>query len=799
MTFDGQPNPPAYVLREASPAFTKLWMIPDCNGVVTIPSGLRKPAGNKPVYVAAGDVTVVGLPEGYGLTSRDGAAARVGFFEGATAFAGVHAGDSLELRPFDPGWRMDALLWIDPSNDATIFKHYKAGSYQSYYQPLTFTTATVAPDSGYVVEGIADVRGAERTTMRMWNGRSYMNFYKAQGTSNAGYEQLDSVFPFLSTACSSNGLPYLAFGEYGNSRRLQFVDFVEGRTVTNAVSNYTTIAPKFAVLVFGSQKGGGNSILGTWDKLFARSGQTLNDPIMKKKVDMWINGASVDPTTEKFSGGWDVISIKFPANTTVAGIGCENGATASTSGGKYLGEMVFLSSEPDEKTRQDIERYLAKKWGILGKYAGERKPAGAVNLAGSGVVSVSQESALTLSGSFAGTLNLAAGVEARVSGTRPGSEEDVRNLEPVLWIDPSAEGAISYDDATKHSVGNIYQHDVDKRTIETDLFLTSNHGGRSPVAWDGACAFGSARTWIDYNGVPGSHQGNTMRVHRVDDSKPASDVQVQMRTGFIVQDSCRGGGTPFLDNIYGTADVNALVRRRVTSDPSHQIYESATSDLLKKGNIYLNGQMLPYANGFTGGPEVFTFTATDLFPVGYFGCYVNSEGRQQGEIQGEILLFADLLDDSDRGKVESYLMQKWLGWIPAAYADYSAATLDGAGTLEVANADAAPSLASTFAGTLTVTETADFKMTLLADEQVEGALVAPQATLALPATATLTLSAVGKVEPGTYTLIDVADVGEAAFALDAAFSARYSSAKLVRTGGKVTVKVPVSGAMIILR
>lgn len=620
VTFNGAALPSKAVFAQSS-AGTACFL-PNADGEVSIPDGFAKPSSSEPWYYVLGEVRVSHVPEGYGLKPFNEATTPTLTLDGeADIFAGAAKEATVKLAPKPFGWQDKALLWLDPSDANTVYKHYHSATSPGYFNPeyvLTVdTSAGGGGESGDSVEGLADKRGAEKTTMRAWNARSFQNF------KTKGYEDLVDVHPFLSTAHATNGKAYLSFGKSSKLRRLQFVDFKSGVNITNAA--HTTISPKFAVMVYGSHNGGGYTMLGTAAEygFYYRGGNTLDDPITKAEVDVWMNGKKVDLATDRFSGGWDVISIdlsKGPAITTL-GMDGDKYETLKHPTGMNYGEMIFFSEVLTDEQRIEVERYLAAGWGLEDKY--EDVPfGGKARLAGSGTVEVAAKTAAEVSGTFAGTLNLGAGsVVTLLDGFRPYTEVQIRALNPTLWTDPSLEGVLTLNNLNQ--ITWLWQYDADRRT-DTDVALAASGTGRSPIAVKGARAFGPELTWIDFNGtneVGSSNNGNTLRMYTK--NTKTTDQKVNMQTGFIVQDSVRGGGTPFLDNIFGTS----MVKARVTGNPSDPIYASGTSDVLTKGSVYLNDKAVDYTKGFTGGPEVFAFTATESFPVGYFAQYNIRKGR----------------------------------------------------------------------------------------------------------------------------------------------------------------------------
>lgn len=800
VTFNGAALPSKAVFAQSS-AGTACFL-PNADGEVSIPDDFAMPSSSEPWYYVLGEVRVSHVPEGYGLKPFDEATTPTLTLDGeADIFAGAAKEATVKLAPKPFAWQDKALLWLDPSDENTVYKHYHSETSPGVFNPKYVLTVSASVggggESGDSVEGLADKRGAAKTTMRAWNARSFQNF------KTKGYEDLAEVHPFLSTAHATNGKAYLSFGKSFKLRRLQFVDFKSGVNITNAA--HTTISPKFAVMVYGSHNGGGYTMLGTAAEygFYYRGGNTLDDPITKAEVDVWMNGKKVDLATDRFSGGWDVISIdlsKGPAITTL-GMDGDKYETLKHPTGMNYGEMIFFSEVLTDEQRVEVERYLAAGWGLADKYV-DVPFGGKARLAGSGTVEVAAKTAAEVSGTFAGTLNLGAGsVVTLQDGSRPYTEAQIRALNPTLWIDPSLEGVLTLNNVNQ--ITWLWQHDADRRT-DTDVALAASGTGRAPIALKGARAFGPELTWIDFNGtneVGSSNNGNTLRMYTKKTGE--TDQKVSMQTGFIVQDSVRGGGTPFLDHI----QASGTVKSRVTGNPSDPIYADGTTTALTKSPVYLNDKAVDYTKGFTGGPEVFAFTASASFQVGYFAYFGNSQGAntgKYGEIQSEILLFDAVLGDDARHGINAYLMSKWLGYAPEGFVDFSAAKLDGEGAFTCADAAGAPKLAATFAGSMTVTgDSAELKTKIVTVNKVstvEGAWVASEATLLLPSAVTVTVEAVGKPRPGKYTLVDVkGDLSETTFTLAGSLAEMRPDATLKKDGNTLVLDIPDHGLMLLLR
>lgn len=791
------------------------------NAEVIDVSGLARPPSTDAHFKVAADATVRNVPEGFYVT--DIADGPVTMLAGVAepAFCAVPEGLSVKLGGNDSDWQSKALLWIDPSNDKTIY----------YYADTTGKISTTK-DGGTVsrklVLGLVDPR-AEQTDVKCLNGRAYRYGY---------YEGVPGAYPYL-VEKGQNGLGYLCFGAYQltNPRRMPFnsADLSSYACLTNAEAqpvsdeSYTSLTnmnksnvvltdAKFAIMVYGSENGGGKSLFYTSDGYLDRSGTSHEDGIVNRQLDVWLNGSKVtDPTTTGLSGDWDIVSIDLSgAPKGIAALGGKP-AGGEASGGQDYGEIILLDSVPSADERQFIERYLAKKWGLMSKYAGDGMPR--ARLAGKGIVHVQAGNEILISGCFKGILALASDAVVRLApAKRPSTEAEVEGLQPTLWFDPSAEGAVLHaNEPYTNSISAVYQRDPQKRQADADYLLSGtgfndNSKGRLPGLEIAARALGESRAWVDMNGAydryfvetEGLSYGNLLRLRT---SVGGSDMtNDSVRMGFIVQDSIRGGGTPFLDGISGS-DIKG---RAPNGDPSMAIYNNKTIAAVRESPVYLNGREVEQENGFTGSAEVFTFTGSEAFKVGAFGYYVNTQNnvgttletmKAYGEIQSEILLFDRMLDDTSRQGVEAYLMNKWMGYVPTGFSDLSETTVAGTGTVIVPNAASRPKFASTYTGELVLEEnrlTFDYR-----ERQVGNPVTAGSLTVSGPLEVVVDFQCVPKA--GTYRLLTLG-------ALPADFSAMVTasgafggkaadrlSLKVDADAGTVDLVVAAKGLILLFR
>ena len=219
-----------------------------------------------------------------------------------------------------------------------------------------------------------------------------------------------------------------------------------------------------AVMVFGSQNGGGRGLVGGYSGngrwtcnnstnpacggIYPRSGTgtdySLTNTIFSSYRDTWVDGAQVDPTNTAPNGSWQIISFNGKGSYFRA-IG--NGADHTYSGGQNYGEiLVFTNAALTAVQRQAVENYLAMKWGLTNAFpvkgtvtvaAGATVKGAVANVAGAGTWTMDvPESRVSMDGTFAGT----------VSGAGEIAVADAANL-------PSLDA--SYSGAATVSGGNL--------------------------------------------------------------------------------------------------------------------------------------------------------------------------------------------------------------------------------------------------------------------------------------------------------------------------------------------------------
>lgn len=746
--------------------------------------------------VVSGDAT---LPEvAAGVTVRTVAGGVVRTSDGAALAAALGA------RP---------ALWLDAAKAATC----------EQYLNCVFT-------NGIVVRRWNDCR-PDQTALYGLNPRG------------EGYVR---VYPYVKTN-ALNGLNVVSMGALEGKvpREYGHVNVKDGTPIAgdDAVQPETRRMPfnrpilfRTAIAVVNSAFGGGPAILGgfkdgTWKDLtadekanfaeaktaclLARGGggttadyQNPATPIFAKYRRTWVDGEAVDPTVTGYGGGWQIVSFESAteAGEEVRSLAMQAGA--KPSGGIDYAEVLVYTNALTAAERRAVERYLAHKWGVSARAA--QTP---VN--GTGTVVV--EGDLRAAGAFAGTVELTDGARLDLASVPPPPGEEAVPVEGrAAWFDPDAaadlvlgstqdgaEGDLVYalfDRGLPHETGTFYLHG-------TYNPKAAGAGDRRPRAVRGARGDGPERTWLAFREAPEAFDGggNTLRlktdvslISNTTASAFYSNTTCPTRTAFIVSDSCYGGGTPVMDKV----DGSGLVRRRrdVGDDFTKPIWADKTSGSITGGVTRLNGAALDGTKiGFSGAPEVFSFTTTNDFPAAFFGSYLNGNNSEGGtEVLGEILLYDRVLEGDERDGIERYLMYKWLGVATGGACDWRRATVTGAGTVTAAAARL-PAFDAAFAGTLALADAA-LAFHVDAAGAVTDALALPAgATLALPETGALTVSFAGR--PASCTLatagaITGIDPAQWTATITSTF---HGTSRLVCTAGALRLEVVPSGTVLLLR
>ena len=696
-------------------------------------------------------------------------------------------------------WRDRAALWIDPSTtDPGGFGTCAKDEWWSVISTSIsnkFVNEAHAAGGGLYIEYMPDCR-PDRTYYFGRNSRNYQHLYDK---TNPYAEHIPSVFAYQKfNGC--NGLTTICC--VGGSRRLPLANGV--------VKEYpeSSIPAKMVIMVFGSQDGGGKALVGTSDGAFARTAGVANGLTTSTSANIWLDGVKVtSPNTQTLNGGWQVVSVDTTGHN-VNGFGWAK--NYSDAGGQNYGEILVFTNALSDVERTAVESYLAEKWGIS-TYNGTA--AATVRAVGrTGALEVAPDTQVTLGGCYAGTIDVKAGATLTIAEPLPPTADELPSSGRVGWFDPDAEGALyqpNRSGARAEEIQSVFQRGKTLTDIvDNDVFLWAP-GSRRPFRVLGARGWGPVRAWVDCQEIdvsnPNVDTGNCLRPRQYPNTSPTggdggSNMTIPCRTVFMASDSFRGGASPVLGGVSGGEGIAV----RPAGDYRSPIWASGTHARITGGETRLNGVRVatPTQTGFTGAPEVFSFTTTANQNIGCFGNLYNTQkGVNCGEVFGEILLYNQVLTGADRLAVEAYLMGKWCGTLPEGYSDLREATVTGTGTV-VAPSGKLPRLDAAFAGTARVTGS-EAAFDVVIDPvagTVTGALVAPNATMELPASATVNVTFTSKpIDGGSWTLVDVGTMTTAN--LEWTVNASVAGMSVIKSvsPARVAIEVVPAGTVIIFR
>ena len=683
-----------------------------------------------------------------------------------------------------------------------------------------------------------------------------------------------------------NGKDYLSFGEYYSyidmnqvdaqdcpatahiRRWIQFVKASSGNVTGNAKpdgtsGSYTTVTDcKYCIMVFGSQYGGGKSILGCQKDM--KSPKTTGDMARNSSLisQAWfaysgysitVDGAPVN-TTDRPNGSWQIVSVDMSATNTVLDClgGCRvtrsdaglaaNNRDFTLTGGQNYAEVLFFDEVPTDDERAACERYLAEKWGLTASY--NNWDASFVEFSGgqdriilfSDVNKPNRTGAseITVAGNFMGTFDVPAGKTLVVSDRpAPPAPYDIpQQGSLVAWFDPSLDGAIDFHEHPDAATGvaRLYSRTasgVDKtdgaywmgmNALAKDDALTGtgigNKYGRYPfltsTCYPAASGIGTSMPWMDFTqNVSGDGNGNTLRSHQLpltgNEINDATATPMTFRSLFMALDTSAGGGNPVGDNV----KFNKGIRKRASDGKDYKkpIWSTGTMEM---AHTWLDTNEVNGATtGYSGRAEVLGFeTAADFTTDAglFFGYYNNSDdGREyygNGEHIGETLVYGTALTDAERLTVQEYLMAKWTGDMNGKYSDLSRATVTGAGNVYSASLRNLPTFGAGFTGTLA----GGSNMTFTVDSSWNAAAAVDALTVeravTIDAACAVKVTLRGKAKAGVYTLLTVPSGAMAGktFALTLVNeTGKGAPAKLVTSDTTLSIEILSQGTVLMVR
>ncbi len=420
---------------------------------------------------------------------------------------------------YDLGVDIDPALWLDADAGAATYRQLSFAEHPN----VVYTNDSVVIDQWF------DVRPGQRDYYG-WNRR-------CEGKPDDTHQQ---VYPYLLTN-SCNGRTTLQFDKYGGRVPGQwgapFKDDGKTYRAGRRLPFNKPITARYAVMVFGSENGGGTSVLGGYmskaDVEVDENGKVYNTPgVLQRFADevfmaedayndnsdlykmardwtqplfhvnrpTWVDGVRVDPTQRNvLNGGYQILAFEI-ADDEGNGVPVQSLGSCSkvdTSGrdaaGQIYGEVLIFTNALTAVQRQRVEQYLSRKWGIPLKEKGEVPPGAAVDVLAGGSVTVEGDapggvvfagaSSLTLGGDYLatgahlGTVTLTGGLLEIPALAVPPSESEIPTDNLRGWYDP--------DDATRYVTRTIADNE---RPLAMDA-LFSKFSGTTAETYDGQVAY----------------------------------------------------------------------------------------------------------------------------------------------------------------------------------------------------------------------------------------------------------------------------------------------------------------------
>lgn len=750
----------------------------------------------------------------------------------------VESGAVVNLEAPVAAWSTIPLLWLDASAANTISNIVVTydNSYVNYDSSRKLVVGqTICDTEGNpFVKGWFDCRNAP-APVKMWNDR-YDALY------NANHNVMSACHPRRIRG-GLNGLDYLSFDRPNPS----FVATFEGAGASETVSPLSTILPRiyfasidspvtagytyamrprYAFLVYGSQQGGGAALL-AGNANFLRAGtagaHTKDDAIFASNAagaQVWVDGTEVDPTKTGLNGAWQVITVDFKSTGnafTGLGYGVKNN---EDNGGQAYAEVLFVTQELSERQRQSIEIYLAEKWGLADQYAYPAWAATKAAVYGAGTLNVRSDA--TLSGGFAGTIDVQGKTLTIAGSALPPTDAVIDSTDMTGWFDPGWEGALEMKKSTtanpkspEERVMWLYDRRCGATAKEGFYALTATTVTRGPWVDASAHGLGPVRNWLDYSNVeyqpwPGTEDnrifnGDTLRFRVAQNNKWGGDVVSNaFQTLVMVQDSKYGGGQPFVDgNSVLPSAAATLYKTRQQKTADSPIYPAGTSAILTGGTTRLDGEPVDGSTqGFHGRPEILSVQPNgDYAPVCFEWLSDNERlygSTTRAAVQGEILMWNRKLAESELKTVEAYLSWKWLGVLPTGYVSLTNATLTGSGTIRAESVRLLPKFAPSAQFAVEVVEKDRLSFTV-SGEGVADSLDLGASTLNLAASCAVELVLDGKPHAGDFALLTCGGgLEKTTFTLTPnVWQGR--KLQLARTATTLTLHVPDSGCVLIFR
>lgn len=610
---------------------------------------------------------------------------------------GVSLPVSAVWDPACTNWAAKVLLHFDASDASSIVRYPGDVCYTNGF-PLVAT---------WINQGSKGGSGYALRSLRGLN---------VDGSVRANDEHQETC-PYLVPG-GLNGKDYLCFGAYyGNkisdiygkagatgsgtvneARRMQLYYGTNAAVASGDVKSGRQV--EYAIMVFGSQQGGGRALLGTVGGVLDRGGTTLSSPVIGSALyPVNIDGAAVDATQGNLlNGDWQIVSIDMNATNFYA-VGWNT--DYNNAGGQNYAEVILFSSEPTEQERCACERYLAEKWGLSADYRGLTSPTFSTHACRT---PVTVSGTAKFDGYYSGTLTVSAGATLDIGEhvAVPG-EEAVVAANRVAWYDPScpgSRGTPSGGSVPAYDMATLLSRDENGPVDTEDTYSFFGYYDTSidRCAWTNVSArgCGTAMPWMEFRQPPGvsttggkglrTRKGKSSGISRTNtnhDQLPAT------REAFLVLDTSLGGGNVLGVNASGLdwssiapgnrANNGTKAADPIWSNPSG-VFASAVARL---DDVVIDAA----TTGYNARPEVFSFATESSFRPGILGLYnkPDTSGAKQCEMIGEVIFYSTPLSDVARARLTAYLAFKWFGKVFDGYNDASHATVVGDGVVRLSS------------------------------------------------------------------------------------------------------------------
>ena len=181
------------------------------------------------------------------------------------------------------------------------------------------------------------------------------------------------TYPFYASnvVVGGSSVGYVSFaGSSAGSRQARLVKRNASGTSWTSCNQNT----EYAILVFGSQQGGGAGLLGSANaklaRIYSKTAADAANPIFTNmNYTVFLDGQAVeDSTVTGLSGGWQIVSVDTDGKS-VQGLGFDQcsgdyAAYGTCRGYSNYAEVMLFSEAPTEMERKVAEEYLAVKWGL---------------------------------------------------------------------------------------------------------------------------------------------------------------------------------------------------------------------------------------------------------------------------------------------------------------------------------------------------------------------------------------------------------------------------------------------------